>query len=310
MLKSIKVFAPASVSNVGCGFDTIGFAINGLGDELIIKPNSHGILNIKKIIGDKGRLPKNAEANTATVAMLSMLKSLKSRQGFDIEIRKKMPLCSGLGSSAASAVAGVFALNEILERPLDRNELLKFALDGEFIASRAIHADNVAPSLFGGFNLIRSYNPIDIIKIHPPKSLHCTVLYIDTEINTAESRKLISKNIPLKKSREHFGNIGALVHGLHISDYSLIGRSIQDFIAEPARGKLIPHYYEVKEAALNAGAFGCNISGSGPSIFAFSDSENHAAQIGNAMKNVFSTKDIKRKVYISKINTDGPVVLG
>ncbi len=310
MLKSIKVFAPATVSNVGCGFDTIGFAINGLGDELLLKPNKNNILRIAKITGDHKRLPLDSEKNTATVAIKSMLKSLKSNQGFDIEIRKKMPLCSGLGSSAASAVAGVFGLNEILERPFSKDELLKFALDGEFIASRALHADNVAPSLFGGFNLIRSYDPIDIIKIDPPKSLYCVVLHIHTEINTAESRKLISKSISLKKAREHFGNIGSLIHGLHTSNYTLIGRSIQDFIAETRRGEMIPNYFKVKEAALKAGAFGCNISGSGPSIFALSNSSKHSINIGNAMKKAVTYKNLKSKIYISKINSDGPIILG
>ncbi len=310
MKSSVKVFAPASVSNVGCGFDTIGFAIFGLGDEISVKPNNRKELRIKKITGDHAELPKDAKSNTATVAIAALLKALNTKQGFDIEIKKKMPLCSGLGSSAASAVAGVFAVNEILGKPFKRKELLPFALAGEFIASKAIHADNVAPSLFGGFILIRDYNPTDIIKIKAPKSLHTVILHSEVEINTAESRKLISKKISLKDARAHFGNVGALISGLYTSDFKLIGKAINDKIAEPVRGKMIPAYYEIKKAALDAGAYGCNISGSGPSIFAFGKSEKNSAQIGKAMKKELNKLNIKSQLYVSKINNDGPLVIG
>ena len=309
MEKSIKVFAPASVSNVGCGFDTLGFAIDKPGDIIIVKHNKLNKVRITKITGDRGKLPKIIEHNTASVSLVSMLKALKSNAGFDIEIRKNMPLSSGLGSSAASAVGSVVALNELLDKPFSKNQLLDFALLGEAISSGTIHADNVAPSLLGGFILIRDYEPVDVIRIPIPGKLFCTIIYPHISINTGETRKLIKKTIPLKKARKHFGNVGALIAGLYNGDFALIGRSIVDEISEPARKHLINGYSEIKYAAIKAGAVACNISGSGPSLFAFSDSKSKAEKIGAAMQKVVERLKIKSTVYISKINSVGTKVL-
>ena len=309
MGKSIKVFAPATVSNVGCGFDTLGFAINEPGDIVILRKNNLGKVRITNITGDKGLIPKETELNTASMAVKHLLVKLNSGIGLDIEIRKKMPLCSGLGSSAASAVGAVVAANKLLDDPFSRSELLNFALLGEKIASKAIHADNVAPCLFGGFVLVRDYNPPDIIELKYPKEIYCTVLYPHIKINTAEARKLIKKNLPLSKARKHIGNIGSLVVGLSTSNYELIGKSIVDEIAEPHRAKLIPGYYEIKNSALNAGAIACNISGSGPSIFAFSKNESSADFIGARMLSKLKSHNEKGSLFVSKINPDGPKVL-
>lgn len=309
MEKSIKVFAPATVSNVGCGFDTLGFAINEPGDIVILRKNSLGKVRITNITGDKGLIPKETELNTASMAVKHLLAKFNSGIGLDIEIRKKMPLCSGLGSSAASAVGAVVAANKLLDDPFSRNELLNFALLGEKIASKAIHADNVAPCLFGGFILVRDYNPPDIIELKYPKEIYCTVLYPHIKINTAEARKLINKNLPLSKARKHIGNIGSLVAGLSTSNYELIGKSIVDEIAEPYRAKLIPGYYEIKNSALNAGAIACNISGSGPSIFAFSKNESSADFIGARMLSKLKRHNLKGSLFISTINPDGPKLL-
>ena len=307
--KRIKVFAPASVSNVGCGFDTLGFAIHKLGDEVSVKVNTINEIRITKITGDKHKLPLNPDLNTCTVAIKSMLKELRSVQGFDIQIKKGVPGGSGLGSSAASAAAGVFAVNEILGKPYKKNELLPFALKGEYIASRSVHADNVAPSLIGGFLIIRSYNPLEIISIKAPKNLFCTVLLPDIEINTSESRKLIKKNISLSTARNHFGNIAALTSALYTKDFELLGRTITDLIAEPYRGVNIPGYYEIKKKALDEGAFGCNISGSGPAIFSFFSSESEAWRVGRLMKKELTKLKIARKLYVSKINIHGARVI-
>lgn len=309
MEKSIKVFAPATISNIGCGFDTMGFAIDEPGDIVIVKKNKLNKLRITKITGDQGKIPKIIEQNTATGALLPMLKGLDIGFGFDIEIRKKMPICSGLGSSAASAVGAVVALNELLDKPLSTEKLLNFALQGEKIASGAIHADNVAPCLYGGFILARDYDPLDIIKIPSPKNLYCSVIYSDVRISTNEARKLIKKSIPLKKARKHFGNVGALVKGLMTNDIDLIGRSVVDEISEPARRHLIPGYDEIKQSALDNGAVACNISGSGPSVFAFSNSKQKAEKIGLAMKHVVTKLKIKNNLYISKINQIGPKII-
>ena len=216
---------------------------------------------------------------------------------------------SGLGSSAASAVAAPFALNELLGRPFSKHELLEFALLGEEIASGCIHADNVAPCLFGGFILIRGYNPTDIIQLSSPKKLFCTILHPQFEIKTSEARKLIKKKFPLKDVITQTGNAAGLVTGILKSDYDLIKRSLSDLIAEPARAKLIPGFYEIKNAAMENGSIGCSISGSGPAIFAFSTSEKDGTKIGKAMKRV-SSKYVKENiVHVSSINTVGPKVI-
>ena len=310
MNKSIKVFAPATVSNVGCGFDTMGFALNEPGDIITLKLRTDGNVRITKIIGDGGLLPKDINKNTATVAILELLKSYKDKSvGVDVEIRKKMPIGSGLGSSAASSVAGVYALNKLLGDPFTEMEVLDFALIGESIASGAIHADNVAPSLLGGFVLIRDYNPVEIIKLPVPKNLWCTVVYPHISIETKIARKLIKKNISVPSARKHFGNIGSLVSALYENDIELLSRTIHDEISEPARSTLIPGYNEIKNAALNFGAYGCSLSGSGPSIFAFSKSKQSAEKIGKAMKKAVLNNGMKGTIYVSKINSVGPKII-
>lgn len=310
MNKKIKIFAPATVSNVGCGFDTIGFAIDKPGDIVSLSLRNDGIVKIKKITGDGGVLPYDIEKNTASVGILEMLKNYTDNNiGVDVEIYKKMPIGSGLGSSAASSVAAVFGMNKLLNNHFSESEVLNFAIKGESIASGAIHADNVAPSLFGGFILIRDYNPVDIIKLPVPKNLFCTVIFPHIVIETKTARKLIKKQLLLKKARKHFGNIGTLVSGLYEGDLSKIGKSIEDDISEPARATLIPNFYDIKNAALNSGAYGCSISGSGPSIFAFSNSIVNAKKIGSSMKKVVNKSNIKSTVYISKVNPNGPKVI-
>ncbi|MCF6271130.1 MAG: homoserine kinase [Melioribacteraceae bacterium] len=307
--ESIKVFAPASVSNVGPGFDILGFALFEPGDEIILRKSLYGKLEISSITGDSGKLPYDIEKNTASVAIKSLLNKHEISQGISIEVNKKMGLGSGLGSSAASAVGAVFAANELLELNLSVEELLPHALAGEFVASKAIHADNVAPSLYGGFVLIRGYDPIDIIKIKSPKNLYCTVIFPDIEIKTSEARSILPTEVSLKKVISQTGNVAALIYGLATTDYSLIARSLNDVIIEPVRAKLITGYYEIKKAAMEAGAIGCNISGSGPSMFAFSNSEEVANKIATETKNVVKNLGLGSAAYISKVNEVGPRIL-
>ncbi len=308
--KSIRVFAPASVSNVGPGFDMMGFALNEPGDEIKLSYNNKKEIRITKITGDDNRLPFDVDKNTTTVAIKSLLKKYNVNTGLDVEIHKKMGIGSGLGSSAASAVGGVFAANKLMRMGLTNSKMLEHALAGEFIASGSIHADNVAPALFGGFVLIRSYNPeIDVIQLDYPKDLFCTIVFPDIEIKTSEARKILSKTVDLKTAIAQAGHASALVAGLLTNNYDLIGRSIVDHIAEPKRAKLIPCYNEIREAALSIGAINCNITGSGPSMFAFSTSKKKAEEIGEAMKKAAASKGLNSKIYVSKINKKGPVVL-
>jgi len=309
MKKDIKVFAPATISNIGCGFDVMGFAINGPGDEIILRLNNSGKITIKSINGDNGKISYNPEQNTATVALSAMMKDLKLSCGVEIEINKKMPIGSGLGSSAASAVASVFAMNKILDEPAPIEKILEYGMKGEYIASGSMHADNVAPCLYGGLILIKSYNPVDIVELNIPDNLYCTVLYSNVEVKTLTARKMLPKAVSLNKAITQWGNVGGLVAGFMKNDYELIRRSIKDVIVEPIRAVLIPGYYSIKDAALEAGALGCNISGSGPSVFSLSQSEETALKVGKAMKKVVDNLKIKNTLYISKINKTGPEVL-
>lgn len=306
--KKIKVFAPATVSNVGPGFDIMGFALNQPGDIVEVSLTKGTEIRIRKIYGSRV-LPYNPSKNTATASIISLLKSLKIKVGLDVVIRKNMGIGSGLGSSAASSVAGVFAVNKLLNLKLSKSELLVHALYGELISSRTLHADNVAPCLFGGFVLIRSYDPLDVIKIDYPKNLFCTVIYPQIEIKTSEARKILDKKIDRSIAIAQAGNASSLITGLITNDIDLISRSMKDFIAEPKRAKLIPCYDQVRIAALSNGAINCNISGSGPSMFSFSTSEVDAKRIAYAMKEAAQSFGLKSVTYISQINQRGPIVV-
>jgi len=306
---SIRAFAPATVANVACGFDIMGFAINKPGDEVELRRKSSPGIEICRITGDHGRLPYDADKNTAGIAVARFLAHTGFDQGIEIDLHKKMPLGSGMGSSAASAVAALFAVNKLFDDPLSLRELLPFAMQSEGIASGAAHADNVAPSLLGGFILIRSYDPLDIIQIPTPEHLYCTLLHPQIEVLTDDARRILKKQILLKDAIVQWGNVAGLITGLMTSDYTLISRSMKDVIIEPVRSLLIPGYDEIKEAAIGAGALGCSISGSGPSIFALSTEMATATGVGEVMQTTCSAQDIDSEVYISPINKHGPHLL-
>lgn len=308
MENKIKVFAPATVSNVGPGFDIMGFALNQPGDVVEVSLTKGTGVRIKKIYGSRN-LPYNPSKNTATASIISLLKSHNIKVGLDVIIRKNMGIGSGLGSSAASSVAGVFAVNKLLNLKLTRRELLVHALNGEIISSGTLHADNVAPCLFGGFVLVRSYDPLDVIKIDYPDNLFCTVIYPRIEIKTSEARKILDKNIPLHGAIAQAGNASGLIAGLITKDIDLISRSMKDYIAEPKRAKLIPCYDQVRIAALTSGAINCNISGSGPSMFSFSTSLKDAMRVAAAMKEAALSNGLQSEIFISKINSRGPVII-
>jgi homoserine kinase len=303
----IKVFAPASVANVACGFDVLGFALERPGDEIIVRFSENKGLKITKITG--GKLPYEVEKNTAGYAALKLLEHLgESERGIEMEIHKKMPFGSGLGSSAASAAGAVVAINELLRRPLEKRDLLKFAVLGESIASGAIHADNIAPSLLGGFTLVRDSDTLDIHRIHTPRGMFAAIVYPKVEVLTKEARAMLRTEVPLKDAVKQSANLGAFILGMFNSDFGLIKRSLVDLIIEPQRAQLIPHFYEVKEAAYTEGVLGCSISGSGPSIFALSENSLTAERAGLAMKKVYEMHRIPCELYISPINMEGTIL--
>ena len=306
---SIKAFAPATVANVSCGFDVLGFAINKPGDEVEIELTTKPGIEITSILGDQGKLPKDPKLNSASVSIQSYIDYIGFNDGIKMILNKKMPISSGMGSSAASAVAGVFAINEILNNPLNKKDLLKFALRGEKIACGSAHADNAAASLLGGFILVRSYDPLDIVSIEYPKDLIVIVIHPQLKINTKAARKLISSNIKLDSAVSQLGNIAGLISGLSQNDYDLISRSLVDVIAEPNRSKLITGFEEIKKTAIDFGAIGCGISGSGPSMYALSTNLKKAKDIAFEMKNKFKSFDIGSNYYISKINDTGAKVI-
>jgi homoserine kinase len=309
MKEQVHVFAPATVANVACGFDILGFAIEYPGDEIIMRRTDHPGVVIRKITGDDGKLPLEPERNTAGVAALQFLKYKNMSKGVEIELHKKMPIGSGLGSSAASAAASLFAVNILFGEPMKKEELLPFALECEKIACGAPHADNVAPALLGGFVLIRSYNPLDVIQIAVPEKLFCMVSHPHIEVSTEDARKILKNHIPINNAIIQWGNVAGLIAGLMKADYDLIGRSLQDVIIEPIRSLLIPRFKEIKTAALEAGALGCSISGSGPSIFALTKERKIAEHVGRIAQDEFKSIGVNSDIYISKINQKGPLVL-
>ncbi|MCR9100964.1 MAG: homoserine kinase [bacterium] len=310
MNKEVRVFAPATVANVAVGFDILGFAIDGPGDEVVARLAESPGVRIACISGDGGKLPLQAEKNTAGFAAIRLLEQLgKPELGVELEIHKKMPFGSGLGSSAASAAAGVMAINALLGMPVPKIESLHCAVLGEQIADGAYHADNVAPSLLGGIILIRANEGLDVHSLPIPDELHAAVVYPHVSILTKDARDVLSPTTTLPQCIQQTGNLGGLVVGLYESDYELIGRSLQDVIIEPQRAQLIPGFATVKSAALKAGALGCSISGAGPSVFALCKGRATAQSAGAAMRQAFLNQDIPCDLFVSPINKEGAKIL-
>ena len=307
MEKSVRIFAPATIANLSCGFDVLGCCLDTVGDEMVITLKDTPDVTISKIEG--ADLPKSPEKNVAGVAVNALLKHLGKNVGVDIEIYKKIKAGSGIGSSAASSAGAVWAVNYLLGNPLKNIELIPFAMEGERLASGNAHADNVAPALLGGFTLVRSYDPLDVIALHSPNLIFATVIHPQIEIKTADSRSVIKQNVSLEKAITQWGNLGGLIAGLYSENYDLIGRSLKDVIIEPLRSILIPAFDNVKENALKAGALGCGISGSGPSIFALSKGYDTAEKVATSMKEVYENTQIDFDIHISPINPKGIRIL-
>ena len=306
-MNEIKIFSPATVANVACGFDVLGFCLDSVGDEMVIRKIAKKGIYIIKIEGFD--LPYEAELNVAGVSALAMYEAAKPDCGFEIEIYKNIKPGSGIGSSAASAVGSVFGMNELLGRPYNKTQLTEFAIKGEALASKCEHADNLAPALFGGFTLVKSINPLEILEIPCPDDLYATIIHPQIEIKTSEARAILPKEVSLSNAITQWANFGSLIHALHTGDYNLIQRSLHDVIVEPYRSQLIPHYNDVKTEALKAGALGAGISGSGPSIFTLSKGIEAAKKVSDSMKYIYSETGIEFDIHVSKINVEGVKIL-
>jgi homoserine kinase len=308
-MESVTAFAPATVSNVACGFDVLGFALIAPGDEVTAELAGSGV-RIAAITGDQGRLPRDAAKNTAGIAAQALLTLLGERRGVALTIRKGLPLSSGLGGSAASAVAAVVAVDALFDAHTPLETLMVCAFDGERIGAGSAHGDNIGPAVYGGFVLVRVPNPPDVVRLPVPAGLTAVVVHPDLEIETARARALLGTTVPLGDAIRQWANLGALVDALHRSDFDLMSRALEDSIAEPRRAPLVPGLAQIKQAAAHAGALGCSLSGSGPSLFALCRDAASAAAVAAAM-----TAAVRRHIggepqtYVSPIASRGARVI-
>jgi homoserine kinase len=307
----IAVYAPGSVSNVGCGFDVLGFALDQPGDVVIAAPQDTSGVSIAAIHGDDGRLSLSPQKNTASAAVLELLRRLETLRGISLTIHKGLPLASGIGSSGASAVAAVVAVNELLGRPAGLDLLLRCAMAGEQAGCGAMHPDNVAPALYGGFVLARSADPPDIVRLPVPAGLACAVLHPAIEVHTGAARALLGDTVPLAAAVRQWANVGALVSALYSGDLALLSRALVDHVAEPKRAGLVPGFHAIKTAAQAAGALGCSLSGSGPSIFALAASLAAARRAGRAMAEAWAAASpgVSADLWVSPVGTHGARVV-
>jgi homoserine kinase len=306
----IAAYAPGSVSNVACGFDVLGFAMDEPGDIVVAGQKDDPGVRIDAVHGDGGRLPLDPAKNTAGAAALALLRRLETTRGVTLTIHKGLPLASGVGSSGASAVAAVVAVNELLGRPASMDDLLACAMSGEEAGCGASHPDNVAPSLYGGFILARSASPPDIIRLPVPAGLACAVLHPHVEVQTGAARALLGDTVALRDAVRQWGNVGGLVAALFTNDRALLARSLEDVVAEPKRAGLVPGFFDVKAAALSAGALGCSLSGSGPSVFALASSLDDAKRAGEAMAKAFdAASNVEADLWVSLVGRQGARVI-
>ena len=308
MMKSATAFAPATIANVAVGFDILGFPIDAVGDKVTVsKIDEAGKVEIEKITGDS-QIPKDATKNTATVGLIKLCKDLKLKHGFRVSIEKGIPIGSGMGGSAASAVGAIVAANALLEKPLSPEKLIAYALEGECVASGSKHADNIAPCLLGGLVLSRSLD--QFVRIPFPADIFCVLAHPDVRIDTREARGILKTEVSLKDHIRQSANLAGFLAACFKDDVALLRSSLEDFIIEPQRAHLIPGFKEVKAAVLKAGALGFSISGSGPSVFAFAAGRAEAANIKKIMLDTFiktGTKSVD--AWVSPVRAKGAEVL-
>lgn len=305
-IRGIKVYSPATIANVACGFDVLGMALNEPVDEMIFRKSYSPGVHICNIKG--ADLSKQPDKNVVGVVLDKLLHDLPNNKwGIEVDILKNIKPGSGIGSSAASAAGAVIGANYLFENYFKTNELLGFAIEGEKLACGTPHADNVSPAILGGFTLVKNNgtNGIEVVSLPSPRKLWATVIHPQIEIKTSEARKILKKTVLMKDATLHWGNVGALVSSLYKEDYNLLSKCLEDFIVEPIRSTYIPAFYSLKTKCKKVGALGGSISGSGPSVFMFSEGKETAYKVAECMNEIYNELNIQYKIYISPINNSG-----
>jgi homoserine kinase len=307
----VEAFAPATVSNLGPGFDVLGMALAEPGDKVRARRSEVPGVRLLKITGDEGRLPLESDANTACVAVVEMIRrmGLPEDTGIELELDKGLPLGSGLGSSGASACAALVAAAAALEIEVPMPMLIDCAREGERLACGTAHPDNVAPCLMGGAVLIPSVDPLRVVSLPVPSELWWAVYTPGCEVKTADARAVLPARVTLGEAVAQAGRLGALIHALHSSDLELLGESVNDEIIEPARARLIPGFLDAKAAALEAGALACTISGAGPTTFALARTEDRATVLLELLDEAFSLAGVPGRGLVGQAGA-GARVLG
>ena len=307
MKKSLRVFAPASIANLGCGFDIMGLALDDVGDILDIVATEGNGLSITNATDVP--LPEDPEMNVITPVVRKFMDMTGNSANIEITVRQKIYPGSGIGSSAASSAAAAYGLNELFGCPLSEEEVVICAMEGENLASGGYHADNAAPAVMGGIVMIRGYEPLDLVKLPVPGNFYCTVVHPSIVVTTKEAREIMPKEIPMHTAVSQWGNVGGLVAGLYSGNVGLIGRSMKDAVAEPYRKKFIPDFDKLRKKILKCGAVAMNISGSGPSLFALSDNQETAVKAQKIFKEHFDFLGIDSEVYVEKVSNKGAKLL-
>lgn len=307
-MKKVRVFAPASIANMGCGFDIIGLALDEVGDIIEITMSEGDSLSITNISGVP--MPEDINDNVITPVVKSFLKKIGQKAKIDVTICEKIYPGSGIGSSAASSAAAAYGMNELFGCPLSDEEVVLCAMEGENLASGGYHADNAAPAVLGGIVLIRGYEPLDLIQLPVPGNFYCSVVHPHIVVTTKQAREILPKDVPMHNAVKQWGNVGGLIAGLYSGNIGLIGRSMQDCVAEPYRKSFIPGFDELREKILGIGALAMNISGSGPSMFALCDHRDKAEKSGKLMQEHFDALGIGCEVYVVKVSNKGAKLMG
>ncbi|HEY1874326.1 MAG TPA: homoserine kinase [Steroidobacteraceae bacterium] len=303
-LERARAFAPASVGNVAIGFDILGFAIDTLGDRVTVTRSATPGVEVSAVRGIAGELPREARDNTAGRALLALHEAVRPGFGFSLEIDKGIPLGSGLGGSAASAVAAVVAGNALLPHPVSRLELLKFAMAGEAVASGARHADNIAPSMFGGLVLTVGIDQPRVKQIPVPVAIRAVIVHPHMFIATAKARSILKESVDLSDFVWQTAHLAGFISGCYTDDLDMIRASFEDVVIEPQRAALIPGFQEVRRGAMEAGALGCSISGAGPSVFAWT-LEPTAQAVLAAMRREFARQSLASDHWVVEVRSPG-----